>query len=372
MVTSSSFSINMGAASSESFYTSYRAYKSWKPKPGTTLHFMGMTVLVFITYICYAVLQEALFTRKELKPYGWFLTWIQFAFYVLFGLCEFGVSGRVVRKIPIKVYFLLAFLTVATMGLSNTSLRYLNYPTQVIFKSCKLIPVMIGGIFMQKKKYKLIDYFAMWLLCAGLIWFSLADSTVQPNFHFTGIVIISSALVADAIIGNAQELFMKKYSAANTEVVFFSYLIGVGYIFVVVVFEGKLTEAVQLMDTHTLFQAFLFSMCGYFGVNLVLDLVVTYGALIAVTVTTCRKAVTIVISFLAFSKPFTVQYVFAGFVIFLGIFLNVYSKNTEQMNLLLRKITTFVLNLCGKYSFRSTSPAGIYSPSHKHRLVDSV
>ncbi|XP_075259688.1 adenosine 3'-phospho 5'-phosphosulfate transporter 2-like isoform X3 [Convolutriloba macropyga] len=297
MVTSSSFSINMGAASSESFYTSYRAYKSWKPKPGTTLHFMGMTVLVFITYICYAVLQEALFTRKELKPYGWFLTWIQFAFYVLF---------------------------------------------------------------------------AMWLLCAGLIWFSLADSTVQPNFHFTGIVIISSALVADAIIGNAQELFMKKYSAANTEVVFFSYLIGVGYIFVVVVFEGKLTEAVQLMDTHTLFQAFLFSMCGYFGVNLVLDLVVTYGALIAVTVTTCRKAVTIVISFLAFSKPFTVQYVFAGFVIFLGIFLNVYSKNTEQMNLLLRKITTFVLNLCGKYSFRSTSPAGIYSPSHKHRLVDSV
>ena len=50
-----------------------------------------------------------------------------------------------------KAYVLLAFLTVATMGLSNTSVGYLNYPTQVIFKCCKLIPVLIGGIIIQSK-----------------------------------------------------------------------------------------------------------------------------------------------------------------------------------------------------------------------------
>ena len=48
-----------------------------------------------------------------------------------------------------KTYSLIAFLTVATMGLSNSSLGYLNYPTQVIFKCCKLIPVLIGGIIIQ-------------------------------------------------------------------------------------------------------------------------------------------------------------------------------------------------------------------------------
>lgn len=52
-------------------------------------------------------------------------------------------------RIPGKTYMIIAFLTVGTMGLSNTSLGYLNYPTQVIFKCCKLIPVMIGGIFIQ-------------------------------------------------------------------------------------------------------------------------------------------------------------------------------------------------------------------------------
>ncbi len=151
MVTSSSF--NIGSPPFES-----RGGKSWRPKPGTSFHFIFMTVLVFITYICYGLLQEAIFTKQELKPYGWFLTWIQFAFYVVFGSAEFAFQGQITRKIPLKYYILLAFLTVATMGLSNTSLRYLNYPTQVIFKSCKLIPVMIGGIFMQNKRYKCIDY----------------------------------------------------------------------------------------------------------------------------------------------------------------------------------------------------------------------
>lgn len=55
----------------------------------------------------------------------------------------------VCSRIPVSTYVLLALLTIGTMGLSNTSLGYLNYPTQVIFKSSKLIPVMIGGILIQ-------------------------------------------------------------------------------------------------------------------------------------------------------------------------------------------------------------------------------
>ena len=204
---------------------------------------------------------------------------------------------------------------------------------------------------------------AMFLLCSGLIWFSLADSTVQPNFDITGIVVISCALVADAVIGNAQELFMKKYGAVNTEVVFYSYLIGTVYIFLIVLFEGTLLQALPLMDSQTLFKAFLFSLTGYFGVNLVLDLVVTYGALLAVTVTTCRKAVSIIISFLVFSKPFTVQYVFAGVVIFLGIFLNVYSKNSEPMKRAAGKMMAVIYSIFGISQSRRTA---------EEKLVQSV
>lgn len=64
-------------------------------------------------------------------------------------LFNFAIIFYLSTRIPGKTYMMIAFLTVGTMGLSNTSLGYLNYPTQVIFKCCKLIPVMIGGIFIQ-------------------------------------------------------------------------------------------------------------------------------------------------------------------------------------------------------------------------------
>lgn len=76
-------------------------------------------------------------------------------------------------RIPIKVYCLLAVLTLGTMGFSNSSLGYLNYPTQVIFKCCKLIPVLIGSILIQGKRYGPLDFTAAILMCIGLTLFTL-------------------------------------------------------------------------------------------------------------------------------------------------------------------------------------------------------
>lgn len=84
---------------------------------------------------------------------------------------------------------MLALLTVGTMGFSNASLGHLNYPTQVIFKCCKLIPVLVGSSLIQGKKYNSLDYLAAGLMCIGLIFFTLADSKVSPMFDTIGKII---------------------------------------------------------------------------------------------------------------------------------------------------------------------------------------
>lgn len=84
------------------------------------------------------------------------------------------------------MYLLLGLILLGSMGFSNASLGYLNYPTQVIFKCCKLIPVMIGGILIQKKVYTIIDIIAASCMCAGLILFTLADNKVSPDFNLLG------------------------------------------------------------------------------------------------------------------------------------------------------------------------------------------
>lgn len=39
------------------------------------------------------------------------------------------------------------------MIFSNSSLKHVNYPTQVLGKSCKMIPVLLAGTFFGSSAY---------------------------------------------------------------------------------------------------------------------------------------------------------------------------------------------------------------------------
>ncbi|KAK9502585.1 hypothetical protein O3M35_011333 [Rhynocoris fuscipes] len=295
------------------------------------VQFIICSLAVFVLYILYGYFQELIFTLEGFKPYGWYLTLVQFLLYTLFAYSECTLTKIGPRRIPLNVYFLLAALTLGTIGFSNASLSHLNYPTQVIFKCCKLIPVMIGSILIQKKKFKTLDFIAAFFMCTGLSYFTLADSRVSPNFSLFGVSLISCALLCDAVIGNVQEKAMKGHGAINVEVVFYSYAIGFVYLVIIMFLTGSLQAGFLFCLDKPLvyFYALIFSITGYLGVQVVLTLVQTCGAVVAVTVTTCRKAVSIIISFLLFSKPFTIQYAWAGGLVLLGIYLNLLSKNTK-------------------------------------------
>ncbi|KAJ1346347.1 flavodoxin-like fold protein, variant 2 [Parelaphostrongylus tenuis] len=291
-------------------------------------------------------MQELIFRLPGMKPFGMYLTLFQFIIYSVCGYTERLLYSENERKIPLKIYYLLAFFTVATMGLSNASVGYLNYPTQVIFKCCKLVPVLIGGIILQGKKYGLIDVTAAVLMSVGMIMFTLADSQVSPNFDPRGYIMISGALLADAVIGNLQEKNMKKYGGSSNEMVLYCYSLGAVYIFAYTIISGEFSSAFEFfLDNPRLTYGYglIFALLGYFGVNVVLSLIKVCGAFVAVTVTTLRKALTIILSFILFSKPFTVDYVWAGLIILLGIYLNIYSKNKQQWNPKIQSIITRLL-----------------------------
>lgn len=73
----------------------------------------------------------------------------------------------------------------------------------------------------------------------GLVFFTLADTEVNPNFELFGVLMVSSALVADAVIGNVQEKAMNTARSSNVEMVLYSYSIGFVYILVWEVFVSQ-------------------------------------------------------------------------------------------------------------------------------------
>lgn len=215
-----------------------------------TTQFLLSCAGVFVLYLLYGYLQELIFTEEGFKAYGWFLTLLQFGYYILFGLFERSLEARrsgipvLHRNIPMKTYVILAALTLGTMGLSNSSLGFLNYPTQVIFKCCKLIPVLVGSILIQGKRYGPLDFAAALAMCVGLAWFTLADSQISPNFNAIGVAMIMGALLCDAAIGNVQEKAMREHRAASSEVVLFSYGLGFIYLLVIMMITGNFFNGV--------------------------------------------------------------------------------------------------------------------------------
>lgn len=66
------------------------------------------------------------------------------------------------------------------------------------------------------------------------------DSKISPNFNTYGVIMISTALLFDAIIGNVQEKAMRDHKATNNEVVLYSYGIGFVYLFVILLLTDEL------------------------------------------------------------------------------------------------------------------------------------
>ena len=80
---------------------------------------------------------------------------------------------------------------------------------------------------------------------SGIILFTLADNKVSPNFDSRGYIMISGALLADAVIGNVQEKNMKKYGGSSNEMVsffsnFFPEIINSKFTFLHKLFSGPL------------------------------------------------------------------------------------------------------------------------------------
>jgi hypothetical protein len=73
------------------------------------------------------------------------------------------------------------------------------------------------------------------------------------------------------------------------------------------------------------------------GEFFVMALVKQFGALVAATVTSSRKLMSIMASFMLFPKPFTMIYIIGTVQVFFGIGLEVYLKNSKNINLLVEQ-----------------------------------
>lgn len=283
----------------------------------------------FFGYLVNGICEEYVYNRLRFS-YGWYFTFVQgFVYLGLIRLHGFDMKQMVN---PWKTYVKLSAVLMGSNGLTKGSLAILNYPAQIMFKSTKVLPVMIMGAFIPglRRKYPFHEYVSAVLLVVGLILFTLADAQTSPNFSVVGAAMVSGALVMDSFLGNFQEaIFTMNPETTQMEMLFCSTVVGLPFLIPPMVLTGELVRAWNSCNQHLYVYAVLLfeAMATFVGQVSVLSLIAIFGAATTAMVTTARKAVTLLLSYLIFTKPMTEQHGTGLLLISMGIILKLLPEN---------------------------------------------
>ena len=235
--------------------------------------------------------------------------------------------GETVRRSPWSSYLMLCFCLLISSATSNIALQYINYPTKVVFRSCKLIPTMVIAVLYNKKKVQNFEFFFGGLISLGMVLFAAADFNVYPNFDFFGIFLVSLSVVADAFLPNFQERVFQEGSS-RIEVTYFTNILCLAAMSVSFSLTGDLQEAFAyaFANPHALLLMTIYTFLAYIAITYHMALVQEFGGIVTVLVGNTRKAITIVLSFLLFPKPVSVMYLWGGLLVFGSLVGNAFMK----------------------------------------------
>jgi len=262
---------------------------------------------IFLSFSVFAVLQEDVYK----KAYGG--EFFAFTFFALLverginaltafaGVSSLGASGL---KIPYTDIFQSGISQMLAMAASNEALRYVSYPTQVLGKSCKMVPVMAGGIVLGGKKYSLIEYLQVAAITLGVCVFNFGGGKKKVGKKDSpwGLLLIAISLFMDAFTGGLQDKVKASTKALNPdgagpkrpsmhESMLWTNLSGCIVAFVLALLTGHLVGGVKfsLKNPQVLNAILIYSLSSAVGQNFVYYTLTQFNPLVLTTVTTTRK-----------------------------------------------------------------------------------
>lgn len=305
--------------------------------------FLLLAAGIFVSYFYFGILQEKI-TRGDYEFNGqkekFTSTLTLVAFQCVFNYLVALIALKFWKQqredtTRTTYYASAAFTYLLAMICSNMSLRWVPYPTQVIGKSAKPIPVMILGVLIGRKHYPLRKYFFIFLIVVGIVLFmykdsaaasSKAASTENASILGIGEILLLLSLTMDGLTGAVQERIRAESKPTGLQMMEKTNLWSTGYLIVAILVTGEIFSFLSFANRYptVIFNLFAVGLTSAVGQLFLYSMVSEYGPLLLSVVTTTRKFFTVLASVIFFGNVLIPRQWFGTFVVFLGLFLNSY------------------------------------------------
>ncbi|XP_067005998.1 solute carrier family 35 member B1 [Anabrus simplex] len=300
---------------------------------------------IFVCYFYYGILQEKI-TRgtygegENQEKFTCMLTlvFVQCIVNYLYAKIILATVMKQGEDNTRMLYYSSSALTyLLAMVCSNMALQWVNYPTQVIGKSGKPIPVMILGVLLGKKNYPLRKYIFVLLIVIGVALFMYKDGKTSADSGDSvigfGEFLLLLSLAMDGLTGAIQERMRAEHQTKSGHMMINMNLWSMLYLGVAIVATGEVFMFVNFVQQHPniIWQIITFSIASALGQFFIFLTVSDFGPLPCSIITTTRKFFTVLASVLLFGNKILPRQWLATVVVFSGLFLDsMYGKPVSK------------------------------------------
>lgn len=317
-----------------------------------TIKFLTYALGIGLSYLYFGIVQEKI-TRTKHEPGAetftctMTLVLLQCLVNTLFAKLMLIYIFKADKDRTKTSYYGVCSLTYLTaMVSSNMALRHVNYPTQVVGKSCKPIPIMVLGVLIGRKRYTMKKYLFISMIVAGVALFmlkknptsvpdSLSSTTIFSTITSIGIgeMLLILSLSMDGLTGAVQERMKSDHQTKSGHMMYKMNLWSTFYLLLATVATGELGRFYEFIGRHPsiIYDICLFSSLSAIGQLFIFLTVSEFGPLPCSIITTTRKFFTVLISVFLFGNKLTTTQWMGTSLVFTGLALDaIFGKSSSS------------------------------------------
>jgi len=292
--------------------------------------------------VIYGVLQERIMTvpygasggtKGEAFQYSVFLVFCNRAAAVAFAVLMAAVKGESLQLgAPLWKYLVVSLSNVVASSCQYESLKYVSFAVQMLGKSFKMAPVMIWGIIISQKSYRVKDWLVAVLVTAGVTEFLLTgptESATDQGNSFRGLCFLVAFLALDGLTSTMQEKLFKEDKTSKYNQMMYVNLLSCCTSVVTLIGSRTMMPSLAFCGQHADFvrDAFLLSASAVGGQFFIYSQVKEFGALVLAATMNVRQVVSIVVSYSTYHHTITGLQILGLAFVFGALFY----KSTENL-----------------------------------------